>query len=184
MKDLARLRIAVFRDYPYLYDGSPEYEEEYLSTYLQSANSIAILALDNGRVVGASTGLPLIEETAEFQAPFLDHGYDLNTVFYCGESVLLKEHRGGGVYRQFFAGRENHARQLGGFDLCTFCCVQRPADHPRRPADYEPLDAIWRHFGYEEQAQLQTRFAWKEIDEAEESSKPMLFWTRRLEHEA
>ncbi len=174
------MRITVFREYPYLYDGSAEYEEEYLETYLRSENSVAVLALDGDTVVGASTGLPLIEETAEFQAPFREHGYDLTRVFYCGESVLLKDYRGGGVYRQFFAGRENHARQLGGFELCAFCCVQRPADHPRRPPEYEPLDGVWRHFGYEERPELQTRFAWKEVDEPAESAKPMVFWTRRL----
>ena len=33
---LGRLRIAVFRDYPYLYDGTLEYEREYLQSYLKS----------------------------------------------------------------------------------------------------------------------------------------------------
>ena len=31
--DLARLRIAVFRDWPYLYDGDEGYEREYLRAY-------------------------------------------------------------------------------------------------------------------------------------------------------
>ena len=30
LEDVARLRIEVFRDFPYLYDGTVEYEEKYL----------------------------------------------------------------------------------------------------------------------------------------------------------
>lgn len=44
--------------------------------------------------------------------------------------------------------------------------VQRPADHPLRPAGYRPrLD-------------LMTRFGWKDIDQVQETDKPMQFWLR------
>ena len=66
LEDLARLRIAVFREWPYLYDGDPGYEADYLRTYVDAAGSIAVLALDGDRVIGASTGLPLEEETDAF----------------------------------------------------------------------------------------------------------------------
>ena len=32
VSDLARLRIEIFRDFPYLYDGTLAYEERYIST--------------------------------------------------------------------------------------------------------------------------------------------------------
>jgi hypothetical protein len=57
--DLARLRIQVFREFPYLYDGNLDYEAEYLATYVRSADSLCVLVRDEGRVVGASTSLPL-----------------------------------------------------------------------------------------------------------------------------
>lgn len=178
--DLARLRIQVFRDFPYLYDGTPEYEEKYLQTYLKSPDSVIILALDGDQVIGASTGLPMRDETAEFQKPFIDHGYDPAKIFYCGESVLLKAYRGKGIYKNFFLGREGHARDLGRFDYCTFCCVQRPADHPLRPADYVPLDAVWTKFGYVRHPELQTTYTWKDVDESEETAKPMVFWLKSI----
>ena len=34
ISDLASLRIEVFRDFPYLYDGDFEYEKKYLQTYI------------------------------------------------------------------------------------------------------------------------------------------------------
>ncbi|MDD2769035.1 MAG: GNAT family N-acetyltransferase [Methylococcus sp.] len=179
--DLARLRIEVFRDFPYLYDGTTEYEERYLQTYVESPESVVVLALDGERAIGASTGLPMEHETDEFKRPFFDHGYDPAKIFYCAESVLLKEYRGRGIYKQFFDGRESHARRLGRFDYCSFCCVQRPDDHPLRPADYVPLDAIWSRFGYVKHPELVTTYAWKDVDRTEETDKPMVFWLKPLQ---
>jgi GNAT superfamily N-acetyltransferase len=177
--DLARLRIAVFRDYPYLYDGTAAYEEKYLRTYTDSPDALIILALDAGTVVGASTGLPMAHETDEFKRPFIAAGHDPAHIFYCGESVLLPSHRGRGVYASFFEGRERHARTLG-LELCTFCGVQRPENHPLRPAGYMPLDPVWRKFGYTPRPELCTTFDWKDIDQPGETAHDMMFWTKRL----
>ncbi len=178
--DLARLRISVFRDFPYLYAGSLDYERNYLRTYLDCPDSVIVLALAGDAVVGASTGLPLAAETAEFQQPFHAAGIDVETRFYGGESVLLPHYRGRGIYRAFFAGRENHAREFARFSHMTFCAVQRPADHPRRPPDYVPLDAIWARFGYTRRDDLVTHFQWPDLDQSESTAKPMVFWEKPL----
>lgn len=180
LPDLARLRIEVFRDFPYLYDGTVEYEEKYLETYTDCPESIVVLVLDGEKAVGATTGLPMDAETEEFRKPFVEAGHDPARIFYCAESVLLPAYRGRGVYPQFFAEREGHARALGRFDLCTFCCVQRPEDHPMRPADYVPLDRIWSKFGYVRHPELTTTYDWKDVDTAEETAKPMVFWLKSL----
>ena len=57
--DLARLRTTVFRAFPYLYEGSEDYEASYLATYAQSPESLFVLVLDGERIVGASTGVPM-----------------------------------------------------------------------------------------------------------------------------
>lgn len=180
---LASLRIRVFRDFPYLYDGTVEYEEKYLKTYTDCPESVVVLVLDGDKVVGATTGLPMDAETPEFQKPFAENGFDPSKIFYCAESVLLPEYRGRGIYPKFFAEREGHARALGRFDLVTFCCVQRPEDHPLRPTDYVPLDRIWTKFGYVKHPELATTYTWKDVDEAEESEKPMVFWLKSLKEE-
>lgn len=180
LPDLARLRIEVFRDFPYLYDGTVEYEEKYLETYTECPESIVVLVLDGEKAVGATTGLPMDAETEEFRKPFVEAGHDPARIFYCAESVLLPAYRGRGVYPKFFAEREGHARALGRFDLCTFCCVQRSEDHPLRPADYVPLDRIWSKFGYVKHPELTTTYDWKDVDTAEETAKPMVFWLKSL----
>ena len=179
--DLARLRIAVFRDYPYLYDGSESYEEQYLHTYTASGQAMAVLALDGESVVGASTGIPMQHEGAAFREPLANIGLDPAQVYYCGESVLLPQWRGRGIYREFFAARERHARASGGFAWMAFCAVLRPDAHPLRPRDWQPLDAVWRHFGYAPEPRLQTSYDWKDIDQPTGSAHPMQFWLKRLD---
>lgn len=177
---LAQLRIRVFRDYPYLYDGDEAYEKRYLQKYMDSPRSIIVLAVDGARVVGASSAIPLIDETGDVQQPFLDAGMNPAEIFYCGESVMLPEYRGRGAGVRFFNEREEHAKMLGGFRYSCFCAVDRPEDHPRRPQTFIPLDGFWRKRGYRQQPQLQTTFCWQDLDEQRESDKPMIFWMKEL----
>ncbi|QRI65493.1 GNAT family N-acetyltransferase [Shinella sp. PSBB067] len=176
--DLARLRIAVFHAFPYLYAGSEDYEAAYLQTYAQSPESLFVLALDGERIVGASTGVPMTDASEEFRAPFAAAGIDPATVFYFGESVLLPGYRGRGLGVRFFEEREAYARRLGRFDWCAFCAVERPKDHPLRPADYAPLDDFWGRRGYTRRADLATMLSWQDIGEAQETEKPMSFWLK------
>ena len=177
--DLARLRSTVFRDFPYLYEGNPDYEQTYLSTYARSEGSIFVLAIDGDQVVGVATGTPMAGETEEVQRPFLAAGFDPEHFSYFGESVLLPRYRGRGIGVKFFEGREAQAKRLG-LRYATFCAVERPADHPRRPADYQPLDAFWGKRGYTHHPELRTTFTWRDIDETHESPKPLSFWIRDL----
>ncbi|WP_242217031.1 GNAT family N-acetyltransferase [Shinella zoogloeoides] len=177
--DLARLRTDVFRAFPYLYEGSEDYEVSYLATYAQSPESLFVLALNGGRIVGASTGVPMTDASEVFKAPFVDAGIDPATVFYFGESVLLPAYRGRGLGVRFFEEREAYARRLNRFDWCAFCAVERPKDHPLRPADYMPLDEFWGRRGYAHRADLRTMLAWQDIGEEGESEKPMSFWLKR-----
>ena len=178
--DLATLRITVFREFPYLYDGSPEYEERYLRTYVESPESLVVVAAARGRVVGASTGVPLEYETDDVKAPFLSSGIDTGRIFYFGESVLLGDYRGRGMGVRFFHEREAYARRLGRFTHTAFCAVERPGDHPRRPKGYAPLDAFWMRRGYARQPGMRTSMTWKDLDEDADSPKPMVFWMKNL----
>jgi len=179
--DLARLRIRVFRDYPYLYDGNEAYEAQYLRTYTAASEAMAVIAREGDHVVGASTGVPLANEDVAFRAPFESLGIDPSTVFYCGESVLLPEWRGRGIYRAFFDGREAFARSLPGIRTMAFWGVARPDDHPLRPAGWTPLDPVWRHFGYTPEPRLQTTYDWKDVDQPAVTAHPMLFWIKTLD---
>lgn len=178
--DLARLRIEVFRAWPYLYDGSYDYEREYFANFIASDGAIVVAARDDGNIIGAATAAPMGGHADEFAEPFARAGYDISRVFYLGESVLLPSYRGRGLGHAFFEHREAHGRQLGGFDVATFCSVVRPADHPMRPVDYRSLDAFWRKRGYAPVDGLVGSFPWRDVGEADETEKPMQFWLKTL----
>jgi len=178
--DLAALRIAVFYDFPYLYEGSVDYEKSYLETYVCAERSFLFAVYDGNQLVGATTALPLRDETAEVQAPFLTAGYDLDTIFYFGESILLPAYRGLGLGNRFFDEREAHTRQFSQYKLACFCAVQRPVDHPLRPADYKPLDGFWTKRGYRRDDTLESAFVWPDRNEIAETAKPMIYWTKML----
>lgn len=179
---VAALRIAVFRDWPYLYDGDPAYEREYLDAYATSSDSVFVLAFDGDAVVGASTGLPLADDTAEFRAPFDAAGLDAAQVFYFGESVLLPGYRGRGIGYAFFDHREAHARALGRFDLTAFCAVDRADDDPRRPPGHRGNETFWTKRGYLRQPGMTVRLHWNEIDRGD-IEHGLTFWTRPLAQE-
>ncbi|NBB92024.1 MAG: GNAT family N-acetyltransferase [Gammaproteobacteria bacterium] len=177
---VAELRIRVFRDWPYLYAGSIDYERDYLAHFQASPDSVFVLAMDDTEgVVGCSTGLPLADAHEAFRRPFRRAGYALDRVFYFGESVLDPAWRGRGLGHAFFDERERHAGNLG-HDITAFCAVIRPQDHPLRPPEYRPLDDFWAKRGYARDEALTTGFSWQDIDEDDESDKPMQFWIKRL----
>ncbi|MEQ1577910.1 MAG: GNAT family N-acetyltransferase, partial [Hyphomicrobium sp.] len=180
LPDLARLRMVVFRDWPYLYDGTLEYEEEYLAKFAKAKGAVCVIARDGGIVVGASTGAPMVEHADEFGEPFKAAGYDLSKIFYCGESVLLTSHRGHGLGHAFFDHREAQARRLGGFTHSTFCRVVRADDHPLKPKDYRPLDGFWAKRGYATVPGLIATYKWLEIGQKIETSHDMQFWMKAL----
>ena len=175
---LGELRIRVFREYPYLYDGSLEYERAYLMTYQESRGALVVLVTDAAdKVVAATTCVPLSGAGAEFREPFDRAGIDVSKVLYLGESLALPEWRGKGFGKLFFDLREAHAERLG-LEMTAFCAVDRASDHPLRPAGYRPLDGFWESRGYERRPDLRAVLHWKETGERDDTPKDLTFWLR------
>jgi GNAT superfamily N-acetyltransferase len=179
LDDLAQLRISVFRDWPYLYDGDLDYERRYLATYAQSPGAIVVGAFDGARLVGAATGTPMLEHAEEFARPLANLAIPLAEIFYCAESVLLPHYRGRGLGHGFFDHREAHARSLGA-RYCAFCAVIRPENHPLRPRSARSNDSFWRKRGYRPLPDTFARFHWKDLGDAVETAKPLQFWLHEL----
>ena len=176
---VAALRIAVFRDWPYLYDGSLDYERAYLQTYRDNPGALLVGAFHNDRLVGASTSTLMEDHAEAFSAPFRALNIPLTDILYGAESVLLPEYRGIGLGHRFIDLRETHARIMGRAYV-AFCSVQRPADHPAKPANARSNDAFWRGRGYETLPGVIAEFSWKDLGDSAETLKPLQFWMRRL----
>lgn len=178
--DLAQLRITVFRDFPYLYEGTVAYEKEYLKTYIQSPQSFLFSVFDKEKMVGATTCIPLADETQEVREPFEKAKMDIERIFYYGESLLLSNYRGLGLGHRYFDEREAHARQFGIYNKTCFCAVVRPENHLLKPLGYRPLDDFWTKRGYQKNLYLQSQFEWLDIGDTNSTYKPMIYWVKDL----
>lgn len=176
-EDLAQLRIEVFHDYPYLYEGTLAYELEYLKTYANSEKGFLFAVYDQGQMVGATTAIPLKDETEEVQLPFIKEGFNLADIFYFGESILLKSYRGIGLGHRFFDEREIYAK-ANGFKITAFCSVDRGENHPLKPSEYRPNDIFWSKRGYIPQPHLVCEMSWLDIGEIYSTPKPLRFWIK------
>lgn len=179
LDDVAALRIAVFRDWPYLYDGNLDYERQYVATYRDHPGALLVGAFDLGRLVGASTSTPMEDLDPEFAAPFLAMGIPGNHVLWGPESVLLPAYRGQGIGHRFFDFREAHARSLGRSHV-AFASILRPENHPLRPANARTNDAFWRGRGYAPLPGAVLEFEWKDVGDTAETKKPLQVWAKAL----
>jgi GNAT superfamily N-acetyltransferase len=177
---LARLRIEVFRAYPYLYEGSLAYEETYLRKLAQAKDAFIVAAeTDTGEIVGCATGSGLDGQHTEFSLPLQAAGYDLTSTFYFGESVLLPGYRGHGIGHAFFDAREAHAIAHGYRRAC-FCAAIRPDSHPERPPGYTPLDRFWQSRGYSKLPGVTADFPWPEQAGGPDLPHAMAYWLREF----
>lgn len=176
---LARLRIAVFRDFPYLYDGDAAYEAGYLADFAAADGAVIVVARDGEQIVGAATAAPLATQDTAWQEPLAAAGFDISRTFYFGESVLLDSYRGQGIGHAFFDHREAQARKHGA-SHAAFCSVVRAADHPARPVGYRALDAFWRRRGYAPLDGVTASFDWKTLGSEDEEPHRLQYWTRSL----
>lgn len=176
---VARLRLEVFKEFPYLYDGSLEEETAYLSTFFKAENSVLVLAKDKDEIIGASTALPMIHETANVQEPFLKDNWPMEEIFYFGESVLKANYRGNGIGVEFFNQREAFARSLAKIKFLTFCAVKRPHNHSAKPKSYQDLSAFWKKRGFQP-TDMYCEMVWKDLNEISESPKPLKFWIKKI----
>lgn len=176
---LSDLRIRVFRSWPYLYDGTTEYEAEYLAEFVREHGSVLVVAQDADAIIGAATASPLSGQKPEIQDPFHGKGLDVGQIFYFGESVLLPQYRGHGIGHQFFDAREDAARAAGASQT-AFCAVIRPDNHPMRPAAFRDLHPFWYARGYAPIAGLTGTLEWRDLGNDFESAHPMQFWMHDL----
>ena len=183
LHSIAKLRMDVFREYPFLEEPDLSLETVQLKQYLMSKEAIGVLVFDNTTLVGASLGIPLALEKAEIQKPFRDRGDDTSTYYYFAESVLLKPYRNRGIGHHFFDVREAHVKGLKKYKHICFFDPLRPEVDAYKPGDYLPLHDFWRKRGYTHCPDLKCHLIWKQLHEERASEKTLTFWVKDLHEE-
>jgi len=177
--DLAALRLDIFPEYPYLYQGRREDELAYLATYAEAPDTCAILAYDGLTVIGATTGMPLVHEDAQMIDAFTGTSFPLNEVYYVGELLFRSGYRNCGLGQKLLDRLESHIRSLGHYRRLTCATVERPDDHPLSPGNYIPITKFLARTGFTRLSGVTTSFIWREIDGVKRDH-PMQFWIKEL----
>jgi GNAT superfamily N-acetyltransferase len=176
----AKLRLEMFRDYPYFEEPNLEYETQYLRKIASCKESIAVLIFDNTTLVGVSLGYPLNLEEAAVLRPFKEKQLDIDSYFFFGDSALLKRYRGRGIGHHFFDAREAHVQHHKKYRHICFCVPDCKESDPNRPKDYIPLNDFWRKRGYVHFPEMKCELSWQQIGETHPSEKQMSFWIKDL----
>jgi GNAT superfamily N-acetyltransferase len=177
--DLATLRLEIFPEYPYLYQGRREDELAYLGSYAEAPDACVILACYGLTVIGAATGMPLVHEDAWMRDAFAGTTFPLNEVYYVGELLFRPDYRNCGLGRKLLDRLENHIRSLDGYRYLTCATVERPDDHPLRSRDYIPITRFLARTGFDRLLGVTTSFMWRETDGVTRDH-PMQFWSKEL----
>ena len=178
--DIARLRISIFREYPYLYDGDKVYEADYLKKFIHTEDSIMVLAFSDENIVGALTGLPLRYEEPNVREPWIQSNIPVDHLYYFSEGLLLREYRNRGIGRRMFQLAENWVENTQRYEAFTLATVIRNDDHPKKPKGYHSTDPFWEKLGYRKSNGIICTIPWKEVGEPQESPKPLLFWSKNI----
>ncbi|MBE0503682.1 MAG: GNAT family N-acetyltransferase [Desulfuromonadales bacterium] len=178
--EVATLRLEIFREYPYLYQGRREDELAYLGTYAAAPDACVILAYDGEAVIGAVAGMPLIHEDPEMLDAFAGTTFSLDEVYYVGELLFRPGYRNGGLGQKLLARLESHLCSLGRYRSLTCATVERPDDHPLRPRDYIPITKFLARTGFARLTGVTTSFTWRELDGVKRDHL-MQFWIKSID---
>jgi hypothetical protein len=180
LHSIAKLRMEVFKDYPYFEDPDLNRETQYLRKIAASKETIGVLIFDNTTLVGVSLGSPFNIEEPALHRPFQEHHRAIDSYFYFGDSALLKHYRGRGIGHHFFDAREAHVAQFKKFEHICFCAPHCCDPDPNRPKDYVPFVDFWRKRGYILHPELKCTLSWKKIDETHPTETQMSFWIKDI----
>lgn len=174
IEELGQFRIAIFKEFPYLYAGDMDVERKYLAGTV-SEESILVTQRDEYGLLGVCTGLPLKNEQEQLKQPFV--GCNIDEIFYIGEVMVRDGWRGKGIGSLLLSTMIDTVDPIK-YKKWFLCAVDREANHPLRPDNYRSPDSLWTKFGFKQQLHAKVYFAYKDIGNAVETNKPMNVWVR------
>jgi len=180
LENIARLRLSLFREYPYLYAGKMKYELQYLQHYANKDEATVIVSSYENQLAGAVTAIPLQYESEEMIAPVAATSYMVERTYYIGELLFYPEYRNKGLGTRLLSRIEEHVLNLQDYDYLICATVIRPENHPLIPAGYVPIERFLQRNRFAKLPGVSTHSAWKETDGTRKNHE-MQFWLKAVE---
>lgn len=182
--NISKMRINEFRNFPYMYDGSLEYERLYFQEFCKDPNSLIVCIFDDSKLIATATSIPLLSNADildNVASKFIAQSLDPKTFFYSGEFIVLQKYRQNGLCKNLLYSVESLAKTLGFTNLCI-ATVCRSKDDPRRPVSYVDSDVVWKSLGFEI-TNIKTSYPWPTIQPNQLTvtvNNEMIFWTKEM----
>lgn len=177
---VAELRLTIFREYPYLYDGTLSDELEYLKRYATVKGGMVVCAMYEGRVVGAVTGIPLDAEDEAFLTPLRTAGEDVAGCYYVGEALLFPPWRDSGLGSRLLDTLVCEVESWGCYNRLVCATICRDPSDPRKPEAFIPIDGFCQRHGFILHPDLVASVSWRE-EGGGVCPHDLVFWMRSLE---
>lgn len=164
LKDIVELMLAVYREPPYLYEGTMEEYLPLVQTYADSKQGIAALLFDEKKLIGVAAGAPLKDVNPKWHDPFKND--DMEKIFYIGDEVLLSDYRGKRLGSQLFDTLVNSIPS--SLETIAFSRIEEKS----------PLNDALKARGFIERPEKTVIIPWREIGSNEEEvPHKLIFWT-------
>ncbi|MBN1115241.1 MAG: hypothetical protein JXA66_07865 [Oligoflexia bacterium] len=182
--EIAALRIHEFAKFPYLYDGTLEYEREYLQLYSGNPDAIFItLRNEKNSLVGMLTACPfaaMVDFLGDARAKYLADNKKPKDYFYYGEIIILPDYRKE-LNLNLAAEVDRHALK-SGYKKANMMTVVRQDDHKLKPDNYKSLDPLFSRLGFKKTG-ITTEVAYNTFisgTDSRESTNTMVFWEKEF----
>ncbi len=176
VKDITELCLVIYREYPYLYEGTEAEYGPFIQEYAQSPHGIACLLFDDEKPVGVAIGVPLSAMRKNYQDGFAQFAPELTSVYYLAEFLLLTDYRNKGYGRELY--RQFESLIPAEYPTLSFCKIAERDTHPLMPQNYSPVDTFWRKLGYTEHKDWSFFVSWDDVGTLGNSSHQLIYWTK------
>lgn len=167
---LAHMRATYFKEYPYLYDGSLDYEENYLGEYKEKAiDGYLVQAFheknSEKKLVGILTGCGFcsdIEIVRDGAKLFEEKNISTQDRYYLGEAIIIPEYQHKKILPRMLYKLGQKVIQLQKYTSLCFLTVIREENDARKPEGYKSTDQLWGKLGCYK-ADVTCSFEWPTI---------------------
>lgn len=174
----ADLRMTIFREYPYLYEGDLATEKQYFELF--GDKTICMIAKDGPAIVGVIIGTPLQEIFKPLLKPLIEADINVEKMFYLADLLVLKSYRGKRIGHTLYELFEKEVQKTGKFSHILIREIFKSPGDPKKPFDYYSLDLFWDKRGFKKMEGISQQDKWKAIGDEEISLHTMIYQVKKL----